>query len=41
MKHHLYQIYYGGIKELLKYHYYCKTCNEITNYNHTKAYRQH
>ncbi len=29
MKHHLYQIYYGGFKEKLTGKYYCKTCNGI------------
>ncbi len=27
MKHHLYQIYYGGFKQKLANWYYCETCN--------------
>jgi len=29
MKHHLYQIYYGGMKQKLLGQYLCKTCNKI------------
>jgi len=29
MKHHLYQLYYGGFKEKLINHYYCETCRGI------------
>ncbi len=29
MKHHLYQIYFGGWYEKLPNHYYCETCNAI------------
>ena len=29
MKHHLYQIYYGGFKHKLKYRYYCIQCDRI------------
>ncbi len=27
MKHHLYQIYYGGFKIKIKNFYYCKICD--------------
>ncbi len=33
MKHHEYQIYYGGFKILLPYLYYCKDCKSIINLN--------
>ncbi len=29
MKHHEYQIYFGGFKILLKNTYYCKECNKL------------
>ncbi len=29
MKHHLYQIYYGGFKTKLKDYFYCKDCDSI------------
>ncbi len=29
MKHHLYQIYYGGFKHKLKNWKYCKECNLV------------
>ncbi len=31
MKHHLYQIYYGGFKIKLKNNFYCLTCNKLYN----------
>ncbi len=34
MKHHEYQIYYGGFKEKLYNTYYCKTCGAVVNQKH-------
>ncbi len=31
MKHHLYQIYYGGFKIILKGMFFCKDCQQIRN----------
>jgi len=36
MKHHLYQIYYGGFKTLLPNAYYCSICNMLMDSNHHK-----
>jgi len=34
MKHHLYQLYYGGFKYKIKNTYYCQTCDLIVNQYH-------
>ncbi len=31
MKHHLYQIYYGGFKVKLVNTYYCKACDSLVS----------
>ncbi len=36
MKHHKYQIYYGGFKIKLKDIYYCKDCKLIVSRSHKK-----
>ncbi len=36
MKHHLYQIYYGGWKTKLLKQYYCKTCDLFVDENPVK-----
>jgi len=36
MKHHLYQIYYGGFKIKLTDMYYCKICDLPVDLNHKK-----
>ncbi len=36
MKHHEYQIYYGGFKIKLKGIYFCKQCGTLISKNHTK-----
>ncbi len=35
MKHHEYQIYYGGFKIKLKGIYFCKQCGTLISKNHT------
>ncbi len=44
MKHHEYQIYYGGIKQKIEGLYWCKDCLEIVDIQHyrtTKIQKNH
>ncbi len=38
MKHHEYQVYYGGFKKKLKNKFYCKDCNAILIQVNNKLY---
>ncbi len=42
MKHHEYQIYYGGFKKKLNKMYFCEDCNKIlTKLQHQIIVRSH
>ncbi len=40
MKHHLYQLYFGGFKTKLKNYFFCVTCNDIIRTKDVK-YKRH